>query len=100
MATTLATDTTNTLDREQAAFDSIKEFLAGSTALGGDDEIRREMQLLESGILDSLGILQLVTFLNDSLGIEVDDEDFVTENFETIGSLARFVARKQASTAG
>lgn len=86
-------------DREQAAYDAIKIFLSGSVALGGDDEIHRDLALLESGILDSLGILQLVTFLGDELNVEVSDEDFVAENFETIGSLSRFVARKQAANA-
>lgn len=84
---------------EQAALASIKEFLKGSSALGGDDDVRADMSLLDSGILDSLGILQLVTFLGDEFGIEVTDDDFVAENFETVGSLARFVARKQTDAA-
>lgn len=84
---------------EKAAFESIKTFLEGSSALGGDDNVRTDMSLLESGILDSLGILQLVTFLSDEFGIEVTDDDFVAENFETVGSLAQFVARKQADAA-
>lgn len=87
-------------DRELSAFEAIKTFLSGSSALGGDTDIREDMALLESGILDSLGILQLVTFLGDELGVEVTDEDFVADNFETIGSLARFVAKKQAANAG
>lgn len=94
-----APETAQEAKRERAAFEAIKSFLQGSAALGGDDDIREDMALLESGILDSLGILQLVTFLGDEFGVEVGDEDFVAENFETIGSLARFVARKQASAA-
>ncbi len=100
MATAAQQTTSSSEVAERTAFEAIKTFLSGSAALGGDDEIREDMALLESGILDSLGILQLVTFLGDELSVEVDDEDFVVENFETIGSLARFVARKQSSTAG
>lgn len=98
---TAAPQTTSPFEvAERSAFEAIKDFLDGSSALGGDDEIREDLALLESGILDSLGILQLVTFLGDELGVEVSDEDFVAENFKTVGSLARFVARKQASTTG
>lgn len=85
---------------EELAFDAIKSFLDGSAVLGGNGEIRRDLPLLESGILDSLGILQLVNFLGDELGVTVEDEDFVAENFETVGSLARFVAAKRGATEG
>lgn len=98
---TAAPQTTSPIEvAERTAFEAIRAFLDGSSALGGDDEIREDLALIESGILDSLGILQLVTFLGDELGVEVSDEDFVAENFETVGSLARFVARKQSSTSG
>ena len=53
--------------------------------------------LLESGILDSLGVVQLMTFLSETRNVEIGDEDFTLENFETVGSLARFVAAKRSS---
>ncbi len=100
MSTAAPQITSPSEEAERTAFEAIKAFLHGSAVLGGDDEIHEDLALLESGILDSLGILQLVTFLGDELGVEVSDEDFVAENFETIGSLARFVARKQSFKAG
>lgn len=100
MSTTAAERVEPLAEAERTAFEAIKTFLSGSSALGGDDDVREDMPLLESGILDSLGILQLVTFLGDEFSVEVQDEDFVAENFETIGSLARFVARKQTANAG
>jgi acyl carrier protein len=59
-------------------------------------ELNEETQLLASGILDSLGILQLMSFLSDELGIEIDDDDFTLDNFETIGSLIAFVRRRKS----
>lgn len=53
-----------------------------------------DLQLLESGLLDSLSMLQLTTFLSDEFGIEFDDEDFTAENFATAGSVAALVASK------
>jgi acyl carrier protein len=51
--------------------------------------------LLSSGILDSLGILQLMSFLADELGIEIADDDFTLDNFETMGALLAFVRRRK-----
>jgi len=51
--------------------------------------------LLDSGILDSLGILDLVTFLEKTFGIRVGDEELNPANFGTITSVARFVASKR-----
>ena len=50
--------------------------------------------LLESGAIDSLGFLELMTFLSDEFGIELEDEDFDASNLETAGQLADFVERK------
>lgn len=52
--------------------------------------------LIGSDVIDSLGILELMTFLNERFGIEAVDEDFEPENFETIGHLAGFVERKRS----
>lgn len=50
--------------------------------------------LLQSGAIDSLGFLELMTFLSDEFGIELEDEDFDASNLETAGKLADFVGRK------
>jgi acyl carrier protein len=51
--------------------------------------------ILSSGLLDSLGILELTTFLADTFAIEIGDEDFTTANFGTIGDLVSFVYGKR-----
>jgi acyl carrier protein len=58
------------------------------------------VNLLESGIIDSLGILELVTFLEQQFGIQVEDDELVPENFQTTGTLAAFVERKGGRSAG
>lgn len=50
--------------------------------------------LLQSGAIDSLGFLELMTFLSDEFGIVLEDEDFDASNLETAGKLADFVGRK------
>lgn len=65
--------------------------LARSRAVGADD------RLIESGVVDSLGVLSLVGFVEETFGIAVDDDDLVTENFETIACVTAFVEKKRAA---
>lgn len=60
----------------------------GKKALDPDEN------LLEQSIIDSLGILKLVTFLEESYGIQVIDEDIVPENFQSLNSMANFIEQK------
>jgi len=46
---------------------------------------------LSSGIIDSLGILQLVTFIEERFGVQVPDEDVVYENFHSVKALADYL---------
>jgi acyl carrier protein len=58
----------------------------------GDDDL----PLLSSGLLDSLSMLQLTTFLADTFAFELTDEDFTADNFATLGALVRLVQHKRA----
>ncbi|MBI1798827.1 MAG: acyl carrier protein [Candidatus Eisenbacteria bacterium] len=51
--------------------------------------------LLAQGIVDSLGILKLVTFLEQRFGFEAADDDLVPENFSTLEMIRDFVERKR-----
>ncbi len=63
---------------------------------GPESDLSDDLPLLEREILDSMGILQVVTFLEGEFGVEVDDEDLVAENFATITDIARLVESKQS----
>ena len=70
----------------------VANFLFGDTSRApGDDE-----SLVEGGIIDSTGVMELIEFLESELGIEVSDDDTVPSNLDTIGNLTRFVLRKQS----
>lgn len=50
--------------------------------------------LLEKGIIDSIGIMKLILFIEETLGIKVDDEDIVPENFQTLNNMVKFIEQK------
>ena len=52
-----------------------------------------DVSLLERGIIDSTGVLEIVMFLEETFRIKVKDSDMLPENFDKVDSIARFVAR-------
>lgn len=79
-----------------AAMIHIKNFLSTTPAIGISGDVNSETPLLKGNGLDSLGVLQLMVFLSETMNIEITDEDFVPENFETVGTLARFISEKRS----
>lgn len=62
-------------------------------ALGNDDS------LLGRGIIDSIGVMELVTFVQEEFGVTVEDEAITEENFGTIAAIARFVDARRVQAA-
>ena len=56
--------------------------------------IEDDSPLLDSGIIDSLGVLDLVSFIEKKFKITIVDQDLMAENFESIASMAAFVQSK------
>jgi acyl carrier protein len=76
--------------------DTIHEYLM--TEFGADrDGFEPGENLLAQGVIDSMGILKLVTFLEEAFGIETDDDDMVPENFESLAALCSFVERRRGA---
>jgi acyl carrier protein len=51
--------------------------------------------LIDSGIIDSLGIMKLIGFLEDKMAIQITDEELTPENFSTIESISGLVQKKK-----
>jgi acyl carrier protein len=58
------------------------------------EELTDSGSLLELGIIDSTGVLELVGFLEEKFNIQVDDSDLVPENLDSIDNLIKFLDRK------
>ena len=70
----------------------LEQFLPGESA----DRLTETTPLFTSGLLDSIASLQLVTFLEDTFGIRVAAHEVVSDNLNTLESIAGFVRSKQA----
>lgn len=67
----------------------VSNFLFGQEGAFGDDQ-----SFLESGIIDSTGLLELVSFVEQRYGISIADRELVPENLDSLRSISQFVARK------
>ncbi|MGE0081192.1 MAG: acyl carrier protein [Thiohalomonadaceae bacterium] len=76
---------------------SVRQFLLSNylftdseDALGNDDS------LLQKGIVDSTGMMELIYFLEEQFGIRVRDEEMIPENLDSVNNIVGFIARKSA----
>ncbi len=69
----------------------IENFLFGDSAPLTDDA----MSLLDNGIMDSVGVMELVGFLEGDMGLEIEDAELVPENLDSVDNLIAFVTKKR-----
>ena len=74
---------------------AVRRFIAESFLFRDDaDGIAHDASLLDAGIIDSTGVLELVCFLESRFGIQVADEDMLPENLDSIRAISEYVSRK------
>ena len=71
-------------------------FLPGSPGVRLDDGT----SFLDTGLIDSAGVLELVDFLEEQFGIAVEDSELVPENLDSISNLCRYLESKGVPAAG
>jgi len=74
--------------------EKIRSFIVENFLFGNDDGLSDDSSFLEEGIIDSTGILELVSFLEEEFGITVDDEDLIPENLDSINNVTNYLAKK------
>ena len=79
--------------QEQVRGFIIENFLFGDAEPLTDDAV----SLLDNGIVDSVGVMELVAWLEQNHGLKVEDQELVPENFDSVARLVSFVERKQGS---
>ena len=68
-----------------------ENFLFGTAGDFGDGD-----SLIEHGIIDSTGVLELIAFLEQEFGVAVGDDELLPENLDSIDNLVSFIGRKRA----
>ncbi len=75
---------------------SIKKFIA-ETSFANIEKIKDDTMIFREGIFDSMGLMTLITYLEDNFKIQVQDTDLVEENFESVNAIYGFLEKKHNS---
>jgi acyl carrier protein len=72
----------------------IRAFIIENFLFGSDDGFKDDASFLEEGIIDSTGVLELVTFIEEEYSITIDDEELIPENLDSIDNVIGYLERK------
>ena len=80
----------NEMDCESA----IKNYIIENFLFGDGKNLQQDTSFLESGIIDSTGILELITFLEENYNIKIEDEELIPENLDSVNRVVHFLEKK------
>jgi acyl carrier protein len=76
----------------------LRDFLAANYFLGNDQsQLAASSSLIEAGLIDSTGVLELVGYLEEQFGVRITNEELLPENLDSIQNIVGFVERKRQS---
>jgi acyl carrier protein len=79
----------------------IREFIAANLLFSQDGfPYADDVSFLQEGIIDSLGVMELVEFVQKNFGVKVDQQEVTPDNFDSVTKLAAFVRRKLGGEKG
>jgi|SRR5579859_5136122 len=72
----------------------IRRFILQNLYFTEDTSLSDDASFLETGVVDSMGVMELVAFVQSEFGVTVEPQEVVVENFDSVSKLANFVRRK------
>jgi len=75
--------------------DRIRQFVTTTFYVPDPAQVTDTTSFLDTGIVDSTGVLEIIAFLQSEFGIEVEDNEILPENLDSVAAIAAYVGRKQ-----
>ena len=79
--------------------ESIKQFIVDNFLFGDGKNLSKETPLFEKGIIDSTGVLELVSFIEENFEITISDDELVQVNFSSLSAIEKFLQSKNKQAA-
>ncbi len=77
---------------------TIRTFVVDNYLFGEESKLNDDDSFMETGIIDSTGILELVRFLESTYGIKVKDEELIPDNLDSVSKIVSFILVKQSAS--
>lgn len=78
--------------------DELRRFVVQNFLFGQDQGFDEGTSFLDSGLIDSTGVLELVAHLEEAYGVKVQDEELIPDNLDSIDAIVAYLARKGIDT--
>jgi acyl carrier protein len=78
---------------------TVRAYIIENFLFGADQGLEDAASLLEGGVIDSTGVLELVAFLEQQFGITIGDEELLPANLDSIANIAAYLSRKGVGAA-
>ena len=79
---------------EETISRTVSRFIKSNFLFDENAELGDQKSLLGSGVIDSTGVLELISFLEQRFNVKFNDSELVVENFDTVEKIEKFVIRK------
>ena len=76
--------------------EKVRDFLMSNFYVPDTTVLNANESLLDQGIIDSTGVLEVIGFIEEAFGITVEDSELLPENLDSIEGIVRYVARKKS----
>ena len=73
----------------------VRDFLVSNFYIAEANLLEVDTSLLDQGIIDSTGVLEVIGFIEETFGITVEDSELLPENLDSIEGIAQYVVRKK-----
>jgi acyl carrier protein len=80
-----------------AMHEQIRSYILDNFLFGDDSGLDDSVSFLDSGLIDSTGILEVISFLEETFSIKVKDEELVPENLDSIQNILGYLERKMGT---
>ena len=84
------------MENSVALTEQLRNFIS-EAAYTDKEKIKEDTLIFKEGIFDSFGLLSLISFVDEELGIEVSDDELLVENFESISAIVAFISGKNSA---
>jgi len=74
--------------------EEIRRYIVEDILFGDEQKLQKETSFQEHGIIDSLGFLELITFVEKKFGIKIKDDELIPGNFDSLQKISLFVEWK------
>ena len=73
---------------------AVKEFIIENFLFGEEEQLKLDTDFFDKGIIDSTGVIELVSFLEETFNVSVEDDELIPENLSNLNNIDAFLKKK------